>query len=295
MICTRTAIGLTLVGLVACSRGEKKETAAASDSLQRDLQLAPTDTTQPLADRSADTATTPPPAARDTAPTHVAKPKAKHASKPAPKPKPKAAEAPPAYANAPAAPAAEPKPAGTDTASKPAPASLDVGTTIPATMVDSINSRSNKPGDKVTAKVDNDVRDAAGRVVIPAGSTVTLTIADIRPSPNKSDNKGTLRLEPTTIMVDGKPYPIAASVDSVDSKLVGRATNINDVAKVGAGTGIGAIAGKILGGGTGAVIGGVVGGAVGTQRAVETKDRDVEVTPGSTVRLRLRDKFIATS
>src|SRR4051794_30837855 len=279
MFWTRTAIGLTLVGLVACSRGEKKETAATSDSLQRDLQLAPADTSRPLADRPADTATTPPPAARDTAPKHVSKPKAKPAPKP--KPKPKAAEAPPAHANAPAAPAAEPKPAGIDTASKPAPARLDVGSNIPATMVDSINSRSNKPGDKVTAKVANDVRDAAGRVVIPAGSTVTLTIAEIRPSPNKSDNTGTLKLEPTTITVDGKSYPIAASVDSVDSKLVGRATNINDAAKVGAGTGIGAIAGKILGGGTGAVIGGVIGGAVGTQRAVETKDRDVEVTPGS--------------
>lgn len=291
MLWTRTAVGLALAGLVACSRGEQKETAATSDSLQRDLQLAPTDTSKALADRPADTATTPPPAPRDSAPKHVSKPEAK----PAPKPKPKAAEAPPAHANARPAPAAEPKPAGTDTASRPAPASLDVGTTIPATMVDSINSRSNKPGDKVTAKVANEVRDAAGRVVIPAGSTVTLTIADIRPSPNKSDNTGTLKLEPTTITIDGKSYPIAASVDSVDSKLVGRATNINDVAKVGAGTGIGAIAGKILGGGTGAVIGGVIGGAVGTQRAVETKDRDVEVTPGSTVRLRLRDKFIAAS
>jgi hypothetical protein len=176
-----------------------------------------------------------------------------------------------------------------------APASLDVGTTIAATMVDSINSHTNKPGDKVTAKVANDVRDAEGRVVIPAGSTVTLSIADIRPSPNKSDNKGTLRLEPMSITVDGKSYPIAASVDSVHSRLVGRATNINDVAKVGAGTGIGAIAGRILGGGKGAVIGGVLGGAVGAQRAVETKDRDVEVAPGSSVRLRLRDKFIAAS
>jgi len=86
MFWTRTAIGLALVGLVACSRGEKKETAT-SDSLQRDLQLAPTDTSKPFADRPADTATTPPPAARDTAPKHVSKPKAK----PAPKPKPRAA------------------------------------------------------------------------------------------------------------------------------------------------------------------------------------------------------------
>lgn len=293
MFWTRTAIGLTLAGLVACSRGEQqKETAAAGDSLQRDLQLAPTDTAQPLADRPADTATSPAPAPRDTAPKHVAKPKPKAA---APKPKARAAETAPAHANAPAPAAAPSIAAAPDTASKPAPASLDVGTSIAATMVDSISSRSNKPGDKVTAKVANDVRDAAGRVVLPAGSTVALTIADIRPSPNKSDSTGTLKLEPTSVTVEGKSYPIAASVDSVGRKLVGRVTNVNDVAKVGAGTGIGAIAGRILGGGTGAVIGGVVGGAVGAQRMVETKDRDVVVAPGSAVRLKLRDKFMAAS
>ena len=61
-----------------------------------------------------------------------------------------------------------------------------------------------------------------------------------------------------------------------------------DVAKVGAGTAIGAMAGRVIGGNTkGAVIGGIIGGAVGTQRAIETQDRDVVVPASSRVEITL--------
>jgi hypothetical protein len=39
----------------------------------------------------------------------------------------------------------------------------------------------------------------------------------------------------------------------------------------------------------------VIGGAVGTQRAIETKDRDVVVPAGSRVILRLTEKFTPTA
>jgi hypothetical protein len=161
-------------------------------------------------------------------------------------------------------------------------------------MVDSLSSRTNKVGDRVTARVSQDVTAPDGRVVIPAGSTVSLTVVEIHESENKSDKTGKLRLQADDIMVGGKRYPLTASVESVDSKLVGRGTGAGDVAKVGAGAGIGAIAGRVIGGSTkGAVIGGLIGGAVGAQRAVETKDRDVVVSPGSSVSIKLRDTFTA--
>jgi hypothetical protein len=264
---------LALAAVAGCARGEKKDAAVAADSLRRDLQLAPVDTTKPLNDQPA-----PAPVAT-TAPA----PEAAPAPAPKPKPKPKPAPAPRPAPSKTAA--AEPTPA------PKAPASAEVGTVIRTTMVDSIHSRHNKAGDVVTAKTARDITDADGRVVIPAGSAVTLTIVEISPSGNKSDNTGKLQLKATDVTVDGRKYPIDASVDSVQRTLVGRATNVNDVAKVGAGVGIGAIVGKVLGGGKGAVIGGVVGGAVGAQRAVETKDRDVYVPPGGVVTLKLRGKF----
>src|SRR6185436_7717784 len=59
---SRTMIAaLALVAVAACGGGDKGDTAAA-DSLSRDLQLAPVDSTAELNDRPA--ASTPAPAAR---------------------------------------------------------------------------------------------------------------------------------------------------------------------------------------------------------------------------------------
>jgi uncharacterized membrane protein len=91
------------------------------------------------------------------------------------------------------------------------------------------------------------------------------------------------------VAIAGKSYPIAASAEALDRHLKDRPTNAGDVAKVGAGAAAGAIVGRVVGGNTkGAVIGGIIGGAVGTQRAVETQDRDVVVPAGSRVQLTLQ-------
>jgi hypothetical protein len=268
MSTTRLA-ALTLLALAACGRGDKSEVASA-DSLNRDLQLAPVDTTADLNDRpSADTATvataTPAPA-------------------PPRKPKPKPAAPAPA-AEAPAAPA----PA-------PAPSSLAAGTSFSAATDAEIRSHKNKVGDQVTATVASDVKDAAGRVVIPAGSQVTLQVTAIKESENKGDTTGTLTLKPTSIAINGVSKPLPASISGVTTKLEGRGTNAGDIAKVGVGTGVGAVVGRVIGGSSkGAIIGGIIGGAVGTQRAVETKDRDVVLPQGTSVTLTLDDKLVAGS
>jgi hypothetical protein len=264
---TRLA-ALTLLALAACGRGDKSEVASA-DSLNRDLQLAPVDTTAELNDRpSADTATA---ATATPAPAPV--------PKPTPKPKPK----PAAPAPAPAAPA-------------PAPSSLAAGTSFSAATDAELRSHKNKVGDQITATVAKDVKDAAGRVVIPAGSQVTLQVTAIKESENKGDTTGTLTLKPTTIAINGVSKPLPASISGVTTKLEGRSTNAGDIAKVGVGTGVGAVVGRVIGGSTkGAIIGGIIGGAVGTQRAIETKDRDVVLPQGTTVTLTLDDKLVAGS
>jgi hypothetical protein len=261
---SRTLLVTLALGALAACGGDKKENVAAADSLSRDLQLAPVDSSATLNDQpAAEPAPTPP----------------------APAPKPAAAKPKPAPAPKPAAPAPAPKPAA-------APASLASGTVIAATMNDSISSRRNKAGETVTAKTTADIKDASGRTVIPAGSTIKMTITAIKESENKSDKTGTLTLSVADITVNGKAYGINASIDSVSRSLQGRGTNEGDVAKVGAGTAIGAVVGRVIGGSTkGAVIGGVIGGAVGTQRAIETKDRDVVVPAGSRIIFTLREPF----
>ena len=269
---TTMLIALAALAVGACGRGEPKQAVAAADSMSRDLQLAPVDTSKPINDQPA-AAPAPDPAA---APALSPKPAA-----PAPKSKPKPRPAAPPASAAPR-PDAAPAPA-------PTPLVAPAGTAVTATMSDSISSRKNKVGDVVTAKVAADVKDAQGRVVVPAGSTVTLKVTAIHESENKSDNTGTLTLATQDVSINGKTYALDASIDNVARELVGRKTNAGDIAKVGVGTGIGAIVGRVIGGSTkGAIIGGVIGGAVGAQRAVETKDRDVVVPAGSSVALTLR-------
>src|SRR2546426_8421989 len=94
---------LTLISVAACGRSDRRDVASA-DSLNRDLQLAPVDSTAPLNDRpSADTATsaaTPAPPATP-APKPTAKPAAKpNPSTPAAAPAPQPSAAPPATAPA---------------------------------------------------------------------------------------------------------------------------------------------------------------------------------------------------
>ena len=273
---TRTLLTvLAVAGVAACGGGERRDVATA-DSLSRDLQLAPVDTSAELNDQPA-AEPAPAPAATPTP--------APAAPRPAPKPKP---AAPKPAAPAPAAtPAPAPAPA-------PAP-TLAAGTSITATTDAEIRSRKNKVGDEVTATVASDVKDKSGRTVIPAGSKVILKVTAIKPSDSKSDTTGTLTLDVVGVEVGGTEKPVVATISGVRTKLEGSGTDANDVAKVAGGTAAGAIVGRVLGGSSkGAIIGGIIGGAVGTQRAIETKDRDVVLPAGTSVTLTL-DQALATS
>src|SRR5918994_718320 len=260
---SRTMIAaLTLAAIAACGQGDRSDTAAA-DSLSRDLQLAPVDTSAELNDRP--TASTAAPATRT--PARPSRPAATSPSTASPS------------APAPSAPAAS-------------TAGLAAGTSLTAATTAEIRSHTNKVGDTVSAKIASDIKDKAGRVVIPAGSIVALKVTAIKESENKSDTTGTLTLQPTSVSINGQSYPISASIERVESKLEGRKTNAGDIAKPAAGAAAGAILGRVIGGSSkGAVIGGVIGGAVGTQRAVETKDRDIVVPAGTTVTLVLDETF----
>ena len=280
---------MAIAGMVACGRGEQRQTATA-DSLNRDLQLAPVDTTARLGDR-ADTAAatsapaTPPAAAP--APHHT-----QTATRPAKAAKP-ASKSPSASAPSSSSAASEPPAAAPAPAPAAASRTLASGTTILAATTKEISTVNNKVGDEVEATVAKDVTDANGKVVIPQGSIVTMSITALKVSENKSDTTGTMTLAPKSVSVNGQSYPLNATISHVETHLQGRKTNVNDAAKVGAGAGIGAVAGRVLGGSTkGAIIGGIIGGAVGAQRAVETKDRDVVLPSGTDVTISLQNQLV---
>ena len=260
--------------LVAACTGKDRAETATADSLGRDLELAPVDSTAVLNDQPAANpapATTPPPVQTQRPP----------ASTPRPQP-----NNPPPTTGTPQTP--------TGPAVAAAPLTLPVGTSMRAAMIDSISSRTNKTHEIVRATISSDIKDANGRVIVPAGSIASFTIHQIAPAENKSAADGILVLRLASINVRGKDYPVTGRVSSVEHTLKGRGVTGGDVAKVGGGAAAGAVAGRVIGGKKGTLIGGIVGAAVGTGVAVETADRDVVVAPGAAIVWNLTQELVVS-
>ncbi len=169
-----------------------------------------------------------------------------------------------------------------------ADATLANGTTIDVTTSRTITSRTDKAGQSLMTTVDADVKNSAGRVVIPAGSTIELVITEISPAKTKSAKDGTLTLRVADVTVNGKSYPLAAEVTDVAHTLKGRGITAGEVEKTAAGTAIGAVAGRIIGGDSkGTIIGAAVGTAGGAIVANETASRDVVINSGAPIELTL--------
>lgn len=245
-----TSLGAMAAMIVmACAPGEQGSRAA--DSTARNLTLAPTESTAAMKDVPAPTPTEAAKAAPE-----------KKVTQPTPKP-----------------PA--PKPAA------PAPLTAAAGTRVPLAASDSISTRQAKAGDPFTATVSQDVKDASGRVVIPAGSTVEGTIVTSRPAPNPNSS-GELALAVKSVTMRGTSYAIEGTIESKDTVMKGRGVTGADAAKVGAGAAAGAIVGKIFGKNTkGAVVGGAIGAATGAAAARASRDIDVVIPKGAAITIKL--------
>jgi hypothetical protein len=250
---------LAALSLVACQRQEQ---ASTSDTTARNLTLAPAESTAQMRDVPEN-----PPAAQPQS---------------TPRTRPPAARppAPPATRATPPAPPA-----------RPAMRRLSSGTSFSAAANDTITSRTAKVNDPFTARVVADVKNAAGEVVIPAGSVVNGTITDVKAAPNPR-TPGPLTLSVTSVTVRGNTYPINAAIDSVATTRQGRGVTSGDAAKVGAGAVAGAVLGRVIGGNKkGTIIGGVVGGIAGAGVATQTKDADIVLPAGANIVVRLTEEL----
>src|SRR3989442_9328889 len=197
---------LTAVALAGCVKSDQANQSA--DSTARNLTLAPTESTAAMKD-------VPPP------PTEAAKP------------------APEKKTSQPAAKPPAPKPAAPTTLTAAA------GTRMSLAASDSISTRQAKAGDAFTATVGQDVKDAAGRVGIPAGSAVTGTIVATEPAPNPNAS-GQLTLDVKSVRVRGTSYAVGATVEAMDTVMKGRGVTKADAAKGGGGAGAGELVGERL-------------------------------------------------
>lgn len=193
----------------------------------------------------------------------------------------------PAPSNVPAVPERAPAPPPPPRPAAPTSYTLRAGTEVSASVDESLSTRHAKSGDPFTATVSESVRDRSGRVVIPAGSTISGTVVNADPAPNPRAS-GSLGLAVTKVTVRGRAYTIEGTVESKDTVMKGRGVTGADAAKVGGGAVIGGIAGRVLGGNkTGTIVGGLAGGAAGAAAASRSRDVDIVLPQGAGMRIRL--------
>src|SRR2546425_5552273 len=121
-------------------------------------------------------------------------------------------------------PAGEPTPAARPPVARPKPVTppaptmytAPAGTHLDMAVSDTITSRTNHAGDAFTAKVVDDVKDARGHVVIPAGAVVAGTVTAVKPAPNPNE-PGALTLAGSSVTVRGTQYDLDARIDSPET------------------------------------------------------------------------------
>ena len=192
-------------------------------------------------------------------------------------------------------PAARPAPTPPPAPSRSRTLTLGSNTSIEATTQRTISSRNDKVGETFTASVSSDVKDGRGRVVIPAGSTINLTITELQAANDKGKADGRITVLVSSMTVGGQTYPVSASITSMAHSLKGRGVGAAEVEKTAAGAVLGGIAGRVIGGDKkGTIIGAVVGGAAGAAIAVQTANRDVVVVAGTPMVITLNEPVTVT-
>jgi len=255
-----TLLRIVTLGVLGLSACQKDQQAGSADSTARDLTLAPAESTAAMRDMGERQPPAQPQPPRTQPPVR----------RPAPPPAPPAAAARATWR-------------------------LTEGARFDVAATDTITSKTAKVGDPFTARVVEDVRNAAGQVVIPAGSVVNGSITDVKPAPNPR-TAGTLTLTVSSVTVRGNTYPIEAAIDSVETTHKGRGVTTGDAAKVGAGAVAGAVLGRVIGGNKkGTIIGGVVGGIAGAGAAASSKDSDIVLPAGAHIIVRLTKELAVSA
>ena len=183
----------------------------------------------------------------------------------APAPNMAAKNTPPAKASAPPEPPparkhvarSEPDPEPKPNPTQPESATIPAGTRLSVRTGDTIDSKTATEGQTYRASLDSPLT-AKGRVIVPAGSDVTLTIRNVA-SAGRIKGNSSLSLTATTLGYRGKSYDLASSVYSDQGKGRGK----NTALKTGLGAAAGALIGGLAGGGKGAGIGAAAGGGAG--------------------------------
>jgi hypothetical protein len=153
------------------------------------------------------------------------------------------------------------------------------GTELVVRTVETIDSRNVAADQVFSTIVEQEVKDASGRVMIPEGASAQLMIRQL--SSGGKTGSPEMVLDVQSITIDGRRYVVSTTDMALDSG-TGIGKNKRTAEAVGGGAALGTIIGTIAGGGKGAAIGVLVGAGGGATAQVLTRGRDVRV-PAETV------------
>jgi len=244
------------LGLAGCKKKEEATTPPATTDQQAQQAPAQTTPTQP-------------------APTQPATGQQAVAPAPAPTPAPA-----PATPEAAAPPAAAPVAEAPPPPPPPPPIVIPAGTNVVFRVSDTLSSKTSQDGQVFTGTLANGIA-SHGKVVIPAGSSVTGTVSEAK-SAGKFKGEAILAIRLTSVNVRGVPHNITTDEYVVTQKGKGKRTAV----VIGGGTGAGALIGGLAGGGKGALIGGLIGAGAGTAGAAFTGNKELTIPAESAVTVR---------
>jgi len=161
---------------------------------------------------------------------------------------------------------------------------LPSGTEISVQTQETIDGSTAADGQIFVADVTDAVRDAEGKIVIPAGAKAQVTIKSLTQG-GKIRGRDDLVLDLASVSIDGRQYALSTA-DLEQKGRQGLGTNKRTAEFVGGGAAIGSIVGAFLGGGKGAAIGAAAGAGGGTVAQAATKG-NIRVEPETILTFKL--------
>ena len=171
------------------------------------------------------------------------------------------------------------------------------GTRIQVRLESTLNSKTNRQGDRFTAKVIESVQ-VRGKEVIPVGTTVEGRVAEVRQS-GRIKGRAEVHLSyERLIFPNGVSETIIGAqaelddtqneeMDRREGTILGESSRKSRAAEIGAGAAIGAGIGAIAGGRKGAAIGAGAGGLIGLVDVLRRGGKEIEIPAGTLMVIRL--------
>jgi hypothetical protein len=172
------------------------------------------------------------------------------------------------------------------TPNTPAPVStitVPAGSSIRVRLHESLDTKRNRVGDRLTATLDVPLV-SGDRVVVPQGTVFNGVIVRSKDS-GRWKGRAVMALRLDSFVLNGQAY----TVDSSSTARVSAGHKKHDLAWIGGGASSGAAIGAVAGGGFGAAIGAGAGATAGTVGSVITGKRHVHLPVESGLRFTLRE------